>query len=1060
MKQVIERSHTDLQFMDRNPVYPDSRSDKSSQTVRFALLHALISPSYLGIALFGSGSGTTDQKIPLSNPDTYPPALPNYQLLEMAREIIGHIFFPYTLSRWTIHAPAIPLQDWQDTTDGEESPDGYAPLSRFTVPVIIIPYEACFEILGSLQSVKDERCGDSVRYLVTLMESALTLVRDGKFRPTLTKTESGYQAGWSPALCPDDMAWLARYAAVMPPVMQFSDDPENQEGLSESLPSPDERLFAALSGMMGACIQDALIRHPPLIRPGRRMMELERDALSFMADLTGLDLHIQDHEMDPDFAGRMKEWLLYRNDRETVPFHTSFVVTEPEGNEMEPWTVHLSLRSTADPNLHIPAESIWKLTDGPGSLLPPATDMRNELLSGLSQAVSVSPILKTCLSGLTPASGDLTLEQAATFLTNDVLFVKDKGIDVILPSWWTEEKFRPRIVLGAKKKGPSFREGMLGISGLISFDYRIAIGDESFSPEEFWLAVKQNTPLIRVKGRWIYGNPDALSAALSRFEKRYIRGRPGAGDLIRVSVTGCTDDDLGVTVRGKDEWTSDILAMLQSGDDTAEYPIPKSLNGTLRRYQEVGHTFLLRCTERGFGACLADDMGLGKTIQTIAWFLTLKEQDPSLPPALIVCPMSVAGNWEREIKRFAPSLTVWIHHGTSRCRGDAFTRLVSQYDLILTTYNLVARDIDHLDSVRWSAVILDEAQNIKNPQTFQSQAVRQLETDRRIALTGTPVENRLLELWSIMDFLNPGYLGPQHAFQSRYVHLVELDKDKQGTAELRLLIRPFLLRRMKTDKSVIADLPEKMEFRVFCTLTREQAALYQAVVTDMAKTLETMFGFARRGVIFRTITRLKQICNHPGLFIRDSGLQPERSGKVSRLLEMLEEVSEEGDSALIFTQYATFAEYLAGILRERFTMPVLLITGRTPRVERERLVHEFQSSKTPSLFVISLKAGGTGLNLTAATHVFHVDRWWNPAVEDQATDRTYRIGQKSNVQVHLMIAAGTLEEQIDQMNVEKRTLGREVLAHGEELLTGLSTEELLDIVSLRDAVLSGEEDEE
>ncbi len=925
---------------------------------------------------------------------------------------------------------------------------------RYTLPVLIIPYEIGYDVFTILRNSPDIHIGDSIACLLTLMESAYILVRDGKFKPVLTLTPDGYQADWVPALLPDDITWLNRYAAALPPVMRYASPLDE---LPEPPRKPEELLSAALSGMIKTIIHDALRLHPPSIRPGKRMVEQEKDALAVMAQLTGKDLNTRDHELDPVFAEKMNDWLMFRREG-YMPFHTCIIVQEPDGEDLEPWTIRLGMRSEADPDLIIPAGTIWNLPEDSGGILPPAPVLVQELLSGLSQAVSVSPVLKTCLSGSNPTTGGICLADAATFLTTEVIAVKDKGIDVILPSWWTDEKYRPRIELGAQKKSPAHPHGMLGISELISFDYRIAIGDESVTPEEFWQAVKQKTPIIKVKGRWISGNASVLSNALSQFERRYITGKAHAGDLIRLSVGG-TDTPMQVQIWGTDEWTKDILAMVRSNQDTAEYPIPQTLNGTLRPYQEIGHAFLLRCTERGFGACLADDMGLGKTIQTIAWFLSLKEQNPDIGPALIICPMSVAGNWEREIKRFAPSLSVWIHHGITRCRGDEFVTHIGRYDLILTTYTLASRDIDHLLPVRWSAVILDEAQNIKNPNTLQSQAIRELTADRRIALTGTPVENRLLELWSIMDFLNPGYLGSQHAFQSRYGHLSGTEQDTHGTHELRLLIRPFLLRRMKTDKAVIADLPEKMESKVFCTLTHEQATLYQAVVEDMAQSLETVTGLARRGVIFRSITRLKQICNHPGLFIHDRGVLPERSGKVSRLLEMLEEVSEEGDSALIFTQYATFAEYLARILEERFLIPVFLLTGKTSRRERERLVREFQSSKEPSFFVISLKAGGTGLNLTAATHVFHVDRWWNPAVEDQATDRTYRIGQKQNVQVHLMIAAGTLEEQIDRINTEKRILGREVLAQGEDLLTSLSTEELLDIVSLRDAVLSGEEEE-
>lgn len=451
------------------------------------------------------------------------------------------------------------------------------------------------------------------------------------------------------------------------------------------------------------------------------------------------------------------------------------------------------------------------------------------------------------------------------------------------------------------------------------------------------------------------------------------------------------------------------------------------------------------------------DMGLGKTPQTLAWLVYLKEKEKPTTPSLLICPMSVVGNWEREIQRFAPSLRSWVHHGTDRCKGDDFVRHVGSYDLVLTTYHLAARDVDHLKTVPWSAIILDEAQNIKNLHANQTVAVKSLTGERRVALTGTPVENRLLELWSIMDFLNPGYLGSQSAFTNRYSRPIEQEKNTELIQELRSLIRPFLLRRMKTDKHVIDDLPEKMENRVYCTLTPEQATLYQAVVLDMAKNLDKVEGIARKGAILAAITRLKQICNHPGRVGRDKTIKAERSGKVSRLIEMIEEITSEGDSALIFSQYATFAEELAGMIEKQGDTPVLLLTGSTPRKKREQMIEEFQASTTPIIFVISLKAGGTGLNLTKATHVFHVDRWWNPAVEDQATDRTYRIGQKRNVQVHLMITAGTLEERIDLINQEKRTLAKEVLAQSDEYLTNLSTKELLEIVSLRDSLFRGED---
>ncbi len=1052
MKLVMR--DTDSYAMGYEQEYQNHRAEPLREGEKTVILHALISPPFKGIAIFGLfGLERPEHNIPLGHRDLFPQAIPHYLLSESVQTITSLSSRFFRREFWTIHAPD--SFEYNITSKQNESESRPVPLVRYTVPVITLSYETCFDVLASLHGSHEILLGDTLLYLLTLFRSACILARDGRYKPAFVKTQEGTQAVWTLALCPEDTAWLTGFAAAMPPIMRFATD---QKNMTTVLPSHKERLSSALSGFIETIIRQALTKHSSFIRPGKRMREQEKDALVFMASLTGHDLQVPNHSMDTGFVQNMSDWLSFRKEG-FLPFRTCIRVREPAGEDLEPWCIELTLRAPSDPDLFIPATMIWNLPEESGGMLPAGSILRQELLSGLARSVAVSKILKDCLSGSNPSTGEISLAQAATFLTTEALAVKDAGVDVILPSWWTDEKYRPRIEVSAQKKGQAHRDGMLGISELIAFDYRIAIGDESVSPEEFWHAVRQNTPIIRMKGRWIVGNAGSLAAALTQFERRYIKGRPKAGDLIRLSAIGQTDSDLKVTIRGNDAWATDILSMIRSGADVNEYPVPKTLNGTLRPYQEIGHAFLLRCSERGFGACLADDMGLGKTIQTIAWFLTLKEQNPDLSSALIICPMSVVGNWEREIHRFAPSLSVWIHHGTSRCRGDDFSLLIHQYDIILTTYNLAARDMNHLIPVRWSAVILDEAQNIKNPHTLVSQAVRQLTADRRIALTGTPVENRLLELWSIMDFLNPGYLGSQHAFQSRYGHLSGADKDSVGMTELRLLIRPFLLRRMKTDKTVIADLPDKMEAKVYCTLTREQASLYQAVVSDMAQSLEMVTGFARRGVIFRAITRLKQICNHPGLIIHDNKMRPERSGKMSRLLEMLEEVSQEGDSALIFTQYATFAEYIAAILREQFSIPVLLLTGRTPRGERERLVRQFQSSNMPSFFVISLKAGGTGLNLTAATHVFHVDRWWNPAVEDQATDRTFRIGQKQNVQVHLMIASGTLEEQIDRINCEKRVLGQEVLGQGEDLLTSLSTEELLDLVSLRDAVLS-EEDEE
>jgi SNF2 family DNA or RNA helicase len=460
------------------------------------------------------------------------------------------------------------------------------------------------------------------------------------------------------------------------------------------------------------------------------------------------------------------------------------------------------------------------------------------------------------------------------------------------------------------------------------------------------------------------------------------------------------------------------------------------------------------------GACLADDMGLGKTIQTIALLLKEKERLGSLPaPTLLVCPTSVVTNWEREIRRFTPSLSTMVHQGPSRLRGEAFMQAAGQVDMVLSSYALVRQDAEVLGSISWLGVILDEAQNIKNPSAKQTQAVRKLEADFRLALTGTPVENRLSELWSIMHFLNPGYLGSQQTFRSNFALPIERYSDQEATVRLKRLVGPFILRRVKSDPGVIQDLPEKVETKVYCHLTEEQATLYQAVVEDAMKQVESSDGMQRRGHVLSMIMQLKQICNHPVQYLhqvqkngRPNDELVERSGKLERLTAMLEEILAEEDRALIFSQFTEMGQLLADYLPAALGCGIAFLHGGVPAKGRDKLIARFQEDQHgPPIFILSLKAGGTGLNLTRANHVFHFDRWWNPAVEDQATDRAFRIGQKRNVQVHKFVTVGTMEEMIDDMIENKKKLAEAIVGRGEAWLTEMSTEQLGELVRLRKA---------
>jgi SNF2 family DNA or RNA helicase len=415
--------------------------------------------------------------------------------------------------------------------------------------------------------------------------------------------------------------------------------------------------------------------------------------------------------------------------------------------------------------------------------------------------------------------------------------------------------------------------------------------------------------------------------------------------------------------------------------------------------------------------------------------------------------MSVVGNWQREIERFAPSLHTMVHHGLHRRRDHTFAEEAADNDTVVTTYALAHRDRAQLRTVAWERIVLDEAQNLKNPVTLQARAVRSLRANTRVALTGTPLENRLSELWSILDTLNPGYLGTRAEFRRRYSIPIERNRDPNRREGLRRLVQPFLLRRLKTDPDVIRDLPEKLEMVVYCNLTREQAALYQAVLDEMLGAVERSSGIARRGLILAVLTRLKQVCNHPSHYLRDGGPIEGRSGKTARLAEMMEEVLAVGERALIFTQFTEMGHILRAFLAERLRTEVMFLHGGTPKMERDRMVERFSAPDGPRVFLLSLRAGGTGLNLTPATHVFHFDRWWNPAVEDQATDRAFRIGQTRRVQVHKYVCVGTLEERIDKMIRDKRELANLVVGAGEDWLTELDTGQLRDVLRLsRDAV--------
>jgi non-specific serine/threonine protein kinase len=526
-----------------------------------------------------------------------------------------------------------------------------------------------------------------------------------------------------------------------------------------------------------------------------------------------------------------------------------------------------------------------------------------------------------------------------------------------------------------------------------------------------------------------------------------------AGAPSDLGVSGLSEeDDQRWAYIDSGEWLSQILSRLRDPALIGNNGISKAFRGTLRPYQVVGQNWLAFLADLGVGACLADDMGLGKTIQVIALLLRLKDRKTGAKASLLVLPASLLANWKDEIRRFAPNLTVLFIHPSEMTRqelkslaGDSGI-LPEDIDLVVTTYGMLLRQPRLLET-NWQLVILDEAQAIKNPSAQQSKAVKRLKAQARIALTGTPIENRLSDLWSLFDFLCPGLLGSAKKFK-KYIERLE-EQDSGGYAPLRNLVGPYILRRLKTDKSIISDLPDKTEMKAYCGLSKPQTVLYRRSVDDLREALEGMDGIKRRGLVLSYLTRLKQICNHPSQYLGDGEYNPYHSGKFHRLRDLCEEIASRQEKVLIFTQFREITEPVAAFLSEVFKQDGLVLHGGTLVKKRQGLIDLFQQDDGPPFFVLSLKAGGTGLNLTAASHVIHFDRWWNPAVENQATDRTFRIGQKRNVVVHKFICRGTIEEKIDALIDEKTSLAENILKSGAEaLLTEMSDRELLDTVAL------------
>ena len=910
---------------------------------------------------------------------------------------------------------------------------------------------------------RSRQWGADLHYWSMVAKWGLELLAHHHYLPGMTENEGQYRAAWLPVL--DDAQQRSRLrtlAKAMPAVCRAlftgKGTPEPAQ-----VPEPQELLDSFLKELVDQAVRDwgrpslDRRRKPPEGVAGAWWSALWEDAPTARSPI---EVPVAQRRDLVQLFDAWQAWMGQLRGLQDVAFRLCVRLEPPEvdpesGQVLSPdWLLRYMLQANDDPSLLVPAEDVWDARGGTLRVLDRRFEGAQErLLVGLGLAGRLFPPIMNSLRTARPDACPLTVDEAYAFLREVGPLLEGSGFGVLVPPWWDKPGARLGVRARLETAETVVGQGLLNMDSLVQFNWQLALGDEPLTYEEFQRLAALKMPLVQVRGKWVLLQPDQVEAAIAFWEKKRQRADMSLRDALGLAL-GADEEVGGLPLQGVETsgWLDSLLEQLEAGGQMQELPPPQGFVGQLRPYQVRGYSWLHFLRKWGLGACLADDMGLGKTIQAIALLLYERQVAANgVEPALVICPTSVVGNWKREIQRFAPKLRVLVHHGGDRARGEAFVAAAQEHDVVISSYGLARRDVDDLVQVPWGNVILDEAQNIKNPQAKQTLAIRRLPAANRVAMTGTPVENRLSELWSIMQFLNLSFLGSQAGFRRSFALPIERYQDRSATERLKGLVGPFILRRLKTDSTIIQDLPDKLEMKVYCNLSTEQATLYESVVQESLERITSAEeGIERRGVVLGSLTRLKQVCNHPAQFLGDGSVLPGRSGKFDRLGEMLEEALSVGDRALVFTQFAELGHMLRGYLQSLFGLEVLFLHGGTPQKQRDQMVARFQQGGGgPPVFILSLKAGGTGLNLTAANHVFHFDRWWNPAVEDQATDRAFRIGQTRDVQVHKFLCAGTLEERIDLMIEGKKALAESVVGAGEGWLTELSTDELRDIMSLR-----------
>ncbi len=880
----------------------------------------------------------------------------------------------------------------------------------------------------------------SVRWLHSVISLGIDAAVAGLVLPSLETTGLRWRASWSLVDHPAVEERIQRLVATMPPVVMAGGPADARQIVDQAADAVCRRALSA-SGWK-----------PPLPRSRSSHVVALRRVTSGLTDADGIVVgDTARHEATlAELSSAMSEVRSLAEG--SVPL-TSRGRLEP-GEPDEPWTLRFEVVSLDDPSRAVGWEEVWQETEeardlvGRRSLAP----VRRYLRDLAVRLAAIVPGLDRLDGHEPPGTLALDLDEVALLLVDGLELCERAGAPILVPKGLV----RRRLKLTASATEGSGVSAGLGQS-LIDVDWGLALGDEPLTEAELRALAEARSGLVRLRGDWVrVDTAEARSALQELAERRKSQHTLTPAELLRTAAeamaTGEAELNPATSDRaGAGDWVAELLAGLPD-DELREVEEPPGFRGTLRPYQRRALGWLQFLARLGLGGCLADDMGLGKTPTALAHLLGRTGERPSL----VLCPLSVVHNWEAEAARFAPELDVVVSHGSDRATGSDFASVAAGADLVVSTYATATRDIDSLALVDWDLVICDEAQAIKNHHTHAARAVRELSAHQKLALTGTPVENRLAELWAILDAVNPGMLGGITWFRERFATPIESRQDQQALDAMRRLTGPFLLRRTKADKSLVPDLPDKVEQIAWATLTPEQAGLYRAVLDDFLAEADVEEGMKRRGLVLATLTRLKQICNHPAHFLADGSTIEGRSGKLARFDELIDELLDAGERALVFTQYREMGHLLADHLATRLGARPPFLHGGVARRRRESMIEQFQTGSGPPLQLVSLKAGGTGLNLTSASRVIHYDRWWNPAVEDQATDRAWRIGQDQTVFVHKLVCQGTLEERIDLLLEEKRDLADRAVGSGESWLTEMTTEELRQLLSLDDEAITEE----